>query len=175
MAVCRTSLDLRHMFFLCRLLIFHRLSSTFVLTPLWKKVGVSRQEIYHGVLRMDICYGTDRCLTLRFCDLFRDMLRDQQMRSRSLHTSSSTRREARLIPMIRLVVLFAMMMSTWVRRGWAMSSCMRPCVMLESSWQLYWLGGVGGRWGSMLSRSRTSRREGWCLGLMLDLMFMTFF
>jgi len=36
----RTSLDLRQMFFLCELLIFHMLS--FVLTPLRKKVGVSR-------------------------------------------------------------------------------------------------------------------------------------
>lgn len=43
--------------------------------------------------------------------------RGQQMRSRSLHTSSSTRREARLIPMIWLMALLAMLMSTWVKRG----------------------------------------------------------
>jgi len=71
---CMTSLDLRHMFFLCGLLTFHSLSLTFILTPLRKKVGVSRQEIYHDGLRMDICHGIDGCFTLRFCHLLQDLL-----------------------------------------------------------------------------------------------------
>ena len=69
--------------------------------------------------RMDMCYGTNMRLTLRFYHLFWDLLRGQQMRSRSLHTrGSSTRREARLILMIWLVVLFARMKITWIKRGW---------------------------------------------------------
>lgn len=61
---------------------------------------VIRKERRHGRLRMAICYGTIGRLTLRFCHLFRDHLRGQQMRSISLHTSgSSTKREARLILM----------------------------------------------------------------------------
>jgi hypothetical protein len=51
---CKTSLDLRQMFLLCELLIFHKLSSTFVLTPLRMIVGVSRHKICHGGSRMDI-------------------------------------------------------------------------------------------------------------------------
>jgi len=48
--------------------------------------------------------GTNGFLTHSFCHLFWDLLRCQQMRSRSLHTSgSNAKREARLIPLIWLV------------------------------------------------------------------------
>jgi len=63
---CKTSLDLRQMFFLCGILRMCRLPSTFLFTPLRKIVGVSRQEICHGGMRMYIPYGTDECLALRF-------------------------------------------------------------------------------------------------------------
>jgi len=44
---CRTSIYLRHMLLKCGIMIFCKLSSTFVSTPLWKIVGVIRQEICH--------------------------------------------------------------------------------------------------------------------------------
>nr|ABD32467.2 hypothetical protein MtrDRAFT_AC151521g49v2 [Medicago truncatula] len=49
---------------------------------------------------MAMCYGTLGCVTLRFCHLFHEIFRGQQMKRRSLHNSGSgMRREARLTPM----------------------------------------------------------------------------
>jgi len=110
-------------------------------------------------------YGTIACLTLWFCHFFQEIFRGQLMRSRSLHNSgSSTRREARLIPIRWLVAMLPMLMSNWVRRWWALSNGLRPCAMLGTRSHQFWLGGqIGGRGGgnnSMSRTRRTSRREG---------------
>jgi len=89
---CMTSLDIQQMLFRRERLILCKLSLTFVLTRLRKTVGVIPQERRHGGWRMAICYGTIRCLKLRFNHLFRDLLRGQQISRRSLHTSGSSTR-----------------------------------------------------------------------------------
>ena len=109
-----------------------------------------------------MCYGTLRCLTLRFCHLFQNIFRGQQMKSRSLHSSGSdTRQEARMIPMTWLVPLLPTLMHKWVRRrSWALSNGFRPLAMLGSRLRRYWPGGeVRGRGGGNNSISRTRTRS----------------
>jgi len=123
--------------------------------------------------------GTLGCLTLWFCHYFQEIFRGQLMRSRSVHNSeSSTRQEARLIPMRWLVALLPMLMNIWVRRWWALCNGLRPCAMLGSRSHRYWPGGeLGGRGGSMPSRSRsnrTSRTLCLCLWIVLFLVFVRF-
>jgi len=155
-----TSLDNRQMLLSCDLIRLCRNSLTSALTRLRSPIGVSRQERRHGGWRKALYYDTLGFLTLRFCHFFQEIFWGQQMRSRSLpNNGSSTRREAHQILLTWLMVLLPMLMSSWVRRWWALSSGLRPCAMLGSRSHRFWPGGeAGGRGGGNNSMRRTRSR-----------------
>jgi len=69
------------------------------------------------------------------------------------------------ILMTWLVALLPMLMSSWVRRWWALSSGLRPCAMLGSRSHRFWPEGeANGRGGGSNSISKTRSNNIFCLG-----------